>query len=180
MDFAIKPHVLVRLLDEELQRELGFPCGELSLPLQTLGALAVERATAIIVENKVNLLTLPTMPRFIGLGALGDGVTVLRHIPWLHSVRVIYWGDLDVEGFEILSSLRSIFPHAESFLMDQATLDTWDHLAGSGNGCARDVHRLADGERAALQRCSEENIRLEQERIPHEAVLAALMPLTAR
>ena len=75
-----EPHILVRLLDPQLQRELGFPCDEFSLPLRTLGVLAVQRATAIIVENKVNLLTLPPMRRFIGFGALGDGVTLLRDV----------------------------------------------------------------------------------------------------
>jgi hypothetical protein len=169
-----EPHILLRFLDIEIQRELGFPCSELSLPLETVRSLSVVRTSAIIVENKVNLLTLPSIPRFIGLGALGDGVTLLGRIPWLEAARVIYWGDIDVEGFEILSAVRAHYPHAESFLMDEQTLGTWGHLALPGNGFVRDVQRLSNGERAALSRCCAENIRLEQERIPHAAVIASI------
>jgi hypothetical protein len=64
--------------------------------------------------------------------------------------------------------------------MDQETLVAWNQLAGRGNGSVRDFHRLTNGERAALQCCCEENVRLEQERIPHEAVLAAFARLTAQ
>src|SRR5262245_14483114 len=99
-----EPHLYVRLLDRRLERELGFPCGEFSLPLRTLAELPARPAAVFIVENKINLLTLPPLERTLGLGALGKGVTLLRYLPWLGGVPIAYWGDLDVQGFEILSS----------------------------------------------------------------------------
>ena len=36
-----------------------------------------------------------------------------------------YWGDIDVQGFEILSQFRSYFPQTQSLLMDRATFDTY-------------------------------------------------------
>ena len=165
-----EPHLLVRLLDPALERELGLPCSELSLPLHTLGAMPVRAAAAIVVENKVNLLTLPSFPRGIGLGGLGHGVVLLRYLSWLNDTQIVYRGDLDTEGFEILSSLRAVFPHAHSFLMDLDTLGRGQPVAGTGR--KPDVPRhLTEVEQRAFLCCRNENLRLEQDRIPQAEVL---------
>jgi hypothetical protein len=170
-----EPHLHVRLLDPELQRELGFPCQEFSLPLETLATLPASPDTVLVVENRVNLLTLPPLPRTMGLGALGKGVTLLRYVPWLGSVPLVYWGDIDVQGFEILSSLRAIFPETHSILMDAATLDRRREHCTRGNAPGSlSLPHLTDAERAAYDRCRNENTRLEQERIPMEDVSAAI------
>jgi hypothetical protein len=175
-----EPHLHVRLLDSELQRELGFPWPEFSLPLETLAGLPAPPRAVFIVENRVNLLTLPPLPRTLGLGALGKGVTLLRYLPWLGSVPVVYWGDLDVQGFEILSSLRAIFPETGSVLMDAQTLARWEYLCTCGNAPGLEgLPHLTDSERAAYDRCRNKNLRLEQERLPKEAVLAAISRLDA-
>jgi hypothetical protein len=166
-----EPHLLVRLLDPTLESELGWPCSELSLPLHTLGAMLLRADVAIVVENKVNLLTLPCVPRGIGLGGLGNGVVLLRYVPWLKDMPIVYWGDVDVEGFEILSSLRAIFPSARSFLMNLAAMERWRHLAVPGTGRNQDLPaHLTDVEQQACLRCRDENLRLEQERIPQDVV----------
>ncbi len=127
---------------------------------------------AIIVENKVNLLTLPFSPRAIGLGGLGDGAVLLRYLSWLNHMQIVYWGDLDTEGFEILSSLRAIFPHVRSFLMDLNTLSHLQHLAVPGTGRKPDMPpHLTEVEQQAYIYCRDENHRLEQERIPQDKVL---------
>jgi Uncharacterized protein conserved in bacteria C-term(DUF2220) len=54
--------------------------------------------------------------RSIGLGALGRAVSEMRAVPWLATTPITYWGDLDVEGFQILSALRAAFPHTRSLL----------------------------------------------------------------
>jgi hypothetical protein len=173
-----EPHLHVRLLDPDLQRELGFPCPEFSLPLDTLARLPTRPGAVLVVENRVNLLTLPTLPRTLGLGALGRGVTLLRYLPWLGSVPVAYWGDLDIQGFEILSSLRAIFPQTRSILMDETALDRRRGLCTPGNapGAPRLPH-LTEAERAAYDRCRNECLRLEQERLPTEDVAAAIARL---
>jgi hypothetical protein len=170
-----EPHLHVRLLDRELELELGFPCPEFSLPLHTMAGLSARPAAAFIVESRVNLLTLPPLRRMLGLGALGESVTLLRYIPWLQGVPIVYWGDLDVQGFEILSSLRAILPQTRSILMDHGTLGRWRHLCTCGHSPGCEVPpRLADSERAAFLRCRDQNLRLEQERLPKEEVSAVL------
>jgi hypothetical protein len=162
-----EPQLHVRLLDPSLRQELSLPWSEFSLPLHTLAKLPVRKTSAVVVENKVNLLTLPALDRTIGLGGLGRGVTILRHVPWLKQMPMAYWGDIDVEGFEILSALRAVFPQTCSVLMDLATLDRWCHLASQGKGRTPDVPvHLSDQERAAFLCCRERNLRLEQERLP--------------
>jgi hypothetical protein len=162
----------VRLLDPILEQELGWPCSELSIPLHTLGAMPLRADLAIIVENKVNLLTLPSFPRAVGLGGLGDGAVLLRYLSWLNETQIVYWGDLDTEGFEILSSLRAVFPHARSFLMDPDTFGRWRHFSVSGTGGKPDIPpHLNEVEQQAFLRCRDENLRLEQERIPQDEVV---------
>ncbi|MCE9556567.1 MAG: DUF2220 domain-containing protein, partial [Planctomycetes bacterium] len=160
-------HVVLRLLDPDLQCELNIPWPELSLPLSALAALPVGVAEVVIVENKVNLLTLPPRRRTIGLGALGRAVSELHSVRWLATVPVTYWGDLDVEGFEILSSLRAEFPHVRSLLMDDATLNRHRLLAGSGTGRRPSPPpHLTTQELLAFDYCLNQNARVEQERIP--------------
>lgn len=167
-----EPHLLVRLLDPALAQELGWPCAELSLPLHTLGAMPVHADLAIIVENKVNLLTLPCFPRGIALGGLGHGAVLLRYLVWLNQMRIVYWGDLDTEGFEILSAVRAVFPQAQSFLMDLDALDRWRQLAVAGTGRKPDMPpHLIDTEQRAYICCRDENVRVEQERLPQIGVL---------
>jgi hypothetical protein len=171
-----EPHVMIRFLDERLRQEAGFPTSELSLPVSALRDLTLREPRVLIVENKVNVLTLPGVERGISLGALGFGVTILRDIPWLTASRVAYWGDIDVEGFAILSSLRLFLSAAKSLLMDDATLLRWRSLCAGVSSVARNnktpspPSRLTEPELAAFHICREENLRLEQERLPQNAV----------
>jgi hypothetical protein len=164
-------HAFIRFLDSDLQHEVNCPWPELSLPLSVLATFPISNAKAVIVENKVNLLTLRLCPRTIGLGALGRAVSELRAVPWLATVPIYYWGDLDVEGFQILSALRAEFPHTKSMLMDAAAVRRYQSIAGSGTGnsWSRPAHLTSD-EASAFDICSEGNLRIEQERIPLDDV----------
>jgi len=167
-----EPHYLVRLLDEELKGELSFPGAEISLPLNTLAALPIVRTHVVLIENKVNLLTFPYVKRGIALGGLGQGIEVLLGLPWLQTNRVTYWGDIDIEGLSILSRLRERCPHAKSILMDDECLKRYESLWIGGNEAAGGVPLLLDaGEERAFELCRQAKLRLEQERIPQDAIL---------
>ena len=88
--------------DRDLLPELDLPCDELSLPLRSLANLPIRKTTIVIVENRLNLLTLPALKRAIGIRGEGKAVTRLHRLNWLHDNRIIYWGDIDVDGFLIL------------------------------------------------------------------------------
>lgn len=170
-----RPHYLLRILDEELQRALGLPFDELSLPAESIAKLAERGQRVIIVENKVSLLALPPMPSTLALGGLGNGVTQLSDIKWLSTCKVIYWGDLDADGFRILDRLRAVLPQVESCLMDRTIVDQYSHLATQGNGDqAQDVRHLHQNELQCYQHLCQNNLRIEQEHLPSELIQTAL------
>lgn len=171
-----EPHLLVRFLDPQVQRQFASPWAECSIPLHTLAEMNVRPARVLIVENKVNLLTLPMMPHTLGMGALGYGVTELRLINWLQHAQITYWGDVDVDGFKILSHLRKIFPQTKSLLMDRATLQRWRDEIGERvqPKPSEPPPGLTAAERDAFENCTTQGWRIEQEKIPQSQVLTVL------
>jgi hypothetical protein len=159
--------IRTRFLDTDLQRKLLFPVSDLAIPLHSFGELDLQGIRVLIVENKVNLLTLPPLLNTVAIGGLGDAITLLKYAPWLRNTRIVYWGDFDVDGFRILSNIRTIFPAVQSLLMDVETLERFTHLFTKGNGRLIETPPFLNAdETAAFIRCRDENIRLEQERIP--------------
>lgn len=167
-----RPHFLVRILDGELQSELGLPFDELSLPAESLSQLPVSHARILIVENKVNLLTLPSLERTIALGGLGNGVTQLGDIRWLVENPIYYWGDLDAEGFIILDRLRQSIGRVQSVLMSPTVLNTFENLATPGNASKpKELKYLNALERECYENLCRTNRRLEQEHLPIHVLL---------
>lgn len=175
-------HVGVRLLDPALASELSFPCEELSLPLAGLAGLAGLPARGVrvfVVENRVNLFTFPPVNRGIAIEGRGYAAAELRRVRWLADAPMTYWGDLDIDGFRILSNLRAIFSQTRSLLMDGETFGRWRDLAVAGTGASPALpSHLTDAERDAFERCRSDNLRLEQERIPQAFVTEAVTSLS--
>ena len=173
-----QPHRAMRLLDTALGVELGLPFDELSLPLRSITRLPVKDVTAFVVENDLNLLTLPAFRRGIGIRGEGNAVNRLESVKWLNHCRILYWGDIDVEGFQILSRLRSLFPHVRSIVMNMETIKRHDAVLGIGNGATPPAPtNLTPEEAAAFEYCVQHNARLEQEKIEQafvEKTFAAL------
>ncbi len=166
-----RPHLRLRLLDDELLDESGLPFEELSLPADSINRLPVENVTVFVVENKVNLLTLPSIPRGIAIGGLGKAISLFRDIGWLEAATIYYWGDLDVEGFEMLCQFREIFPHTKSLMMNLETYRRFAQLAIDWPNQSRFTPTLlVDSEQLAFQFVLENRKRLEQERIPQSFV----------
>lgn len=175
----VRSHLMIRLLDESLRAELGLPFGELSLTADSIGSLPVASLRVYIVENKVNLLTLPAMKRSIGLGGLGKAVSLLRNIGWLSSVPIFYWGDFDVEGFEMLSQIRAIFPETKSLLMNRETFEQFENLAIPWTNQSRfEPQHLTESELKLYHHLRNKKLRLEQERIPQAYIASELCRLS--
>jgi hypothetical protein len=171
-------HRAIRVLDEALADELKLPFCELSLPIRSIAKLRVSKATVVILENDLNLLTLPPIVRGLGIRGEGNAVSRLEQLKWLDQNRVFYWGDIDVEGLLILSRLRNLFPHIESVLMDAATLTQHSSLVIKGNDLEpRMPTNLSPMEAEAFLECLQRNLRLEQESIPQSSVDLAFTAL---
>jgi len=174
-----RTHILLRILDPQLQNELDLRFDELSLPTDFLDQLQPNSPIVFIVENKVNLLTLPLMKNTLAIGGIGRAISLLREVHWLHDAKVIYWGDLDVEGFEMLSQCREMFEQTKSFLMDLKTVQGFSDLAIEWQNISRSVPKMLDeSELAAYHSLLQKRLRLEQERIPQAFVLKSLREMS--
>ncbi|EJW98535.1 hypothetical protein EVA_13353 [gut metagenome] len=95
----------------------------------------------------------------------------------MQQTPLYYWGDLDAQGFEILSQFRGYFPQTRSLFMDRTTFDRFfENDEGSVSHVAVALH-LTPEEQAGYDLVKEHNWRLEQEKIPQRYVLERLPAL---
>lgn len=160
--------VHIRFLDDQLRARYALPLNELCVPCSQLAGLDFSGQICVMTENKMTFLTLPPLPNTIAILGGGFKVGSLAALSWLRDCPIIYWGDLDAQGFQILSQLRSIFPHVISLMMDEATLAAFAEFCVSGTPCrVRLLPHLTAEEHALFLRLAQEEHRLEQERISH-------------
>lgn len=168
-----QPCIRFRILDNELL--LDGQLDDVSLPKQSFASLAIPCRHVYVVENLMNFLTFPKLPASIVIWGKGFALESLKGAAWLSSKNVFYWSDLDVQGFQMLSQLRSYFPQTQSMLMGSGVLETFrDYcVKGTLSNCQSLPHLTAE-EEAVFQYVADGNIRLEQERIPHRFLLETL------
>jgi len=171
--FGLRPFeamIRMRFLDPELQRAAGVDQEEFGLPVDRLRAVGWPIRRVVIVENARCLLTLPRQPGSGTLGLFGHGYRVsnFSRLDWLAGCEIFYWGDIDVQGYEILSDLRGVWSHAKSMLMDRATVDAFgETAAGEGKPSQRRREPALEADEFEVWRwCRDHNRRIEQERIP--------------
>ena len=160
-----------RLLDDALLP--GWRFRQFTVGLKDLNHLGELPAhTILITENRTNFLTLPLTAGTIALQGQGYAVSRLRRAPFLGTKRIIYWGDLDAQGFEILAVLRRAFPQTESLMMDA---ETWARFPGyrvdgvkSRNQAEQFLPFLHHEEAELFGTISSVDKRLEQERLPQD------------
>lgn len=170
-----EPLLRLRLLDPALQLALQWPSSDLSLPFSQATGLSLAGKRVIITENKMNFLTLPLLPDTVALWGQGFQVHALRSVTWLHHCTIQYWGDLDVQGFQILAQVRALFPQTQALLMDRATFDAFAGFVVPGTPTPHTAPtQLTPAERELYDHLVANSLRLEQERI-HQAYVCQLL-----
>lgn len=162
-----------------------FPKGlsEITLRTEELAALEITVDTIFVVENEISYLAFPVVPNSIVVFGSGFGLATLRDIPWLDSKEIVYWGDIDTHGFDILHRLRARFASVQSILMDHQTLlahpQQWVKEPSPTN---RALTNLTDVEEALYHDLIEDRygqgVRLEQERVRFSLLKQALQHWT--
>ena len=163
-----EPVVRFRVLDKAMSQMLFSGIDDLSVPINQFQEVEIPVEVVYIVENKMNMLTFPPIQKSIVVWGHGFGVDLLKDVTWLKSKKIFYWGDLDAQGFQILSEIKTHFPQVESFLMDR---ETFDLFYESGFGTETNVENnlfLTPEEEKMFDFLKEGNYRLEQEKIPFE------------
>jgi len=169
--------IRVRFCDSEMapygMRDVSAPAGDLT-------QLTIAPAIVLVLENLVTMLALPELPGVVAVLGQGYAVERLNEISWIANAKVLYWGDLDVDGFRILSMIRLQLPQARSILMDLDTVQAcWD-LGVPDVRDTKPVSELTAAEASALAQlrtatgAGGANWRIEQERIPWEFALRTL------
>lgn len=169
-----EPTVRMRLLDRTLAKKLFYGLDDITIPVSLFLKLQIPISKVYIVENKVNFLTFPLIPNSIVIWGKGYGVASIKESELLKSIDLIYWGDLDAQGFEILSQFRSYFAHVKSLLMDKATFDNYfEKECGTPSKISVKLN-LTTEEEELYQYIKVNNYRLEQEKIPQRYVIEQL------
>lgn len=166
-----EPLIRIRSLDSALTEQIGW--SDLSIPLPDFCCFPYKCKRLFITENKMNFLTLPTLPNSIAVWSGGGfNISYLKDINWIKEVKCYYWGDLDAQGMQILNQFRSYYPQVVSLMMDEETLQQYKELLKEGTPTTiQQLPHLTTKEYELYLYLQKNNQRLEQERIPHlEAV----------
>ena len=164
-----------RVLDERLLERYALPVRDLSTPVAQFASLNLSSHPFVITENEMTFLTLPMLPNSFGLFGKGFAVEALASVTWLEKCPILYWGDLDAHGFQILSQLRGYFPNVVSLMMDEVTLRTFGAFKVSGaTSKVTALPNLTPEEARVFDLLVKNEVRLEQERISHDYAVREL------
>ncbi|GGD70373.1 hypothetical protein GCM10011514_38060 [Emticicia aquatilis] len=175
------PLIRLRILDKNL-----FINGlsDVSLPISQLESLFIQYQIkqVFIAENQMCILTFPEIPKSIIIFGSGKAVSNLSKISWLKSKIIYYWGDLDVEGFQILSELRYFKSDAISLMMNFDCFEKFsvEGLSKGKNSVKSIPPNLSEKEVVLfkyLKNLPIDRCRLEQEKIPQWYVEKCLTEL---
>ena len=118
------------------------------------------------------------MPHSIAVWGKGFAIESLKNIEWLAEKEIYYWSDLDVQGLQMLSQLRSYYPQTKSFLMQIEILEKYREFIVSGTPSKTEsLAHLFEEEMILYTHLSGKNLRLEQERIDQDFILNSLLLL---
>ena len=174
--------IQMKLLDQELKVKYAFPFTNLSIPLSEFQQLNLEYHNCFITENKVNFSTLPNLKNSFAIWGQGYAIQSLKSVTWLLPCPIFYWGDLDVDGFKILSQLRSYFPQMVSVMMDMETFETFQEFAVADIKTSTfRLSHLTDEEQVVYSYLALNQKRLEQEHITNDYasnILAKINPVS--
>jgi hypothetical protein len=164
-----EPLVRFRILDKQICETCFSGINDISIPVSQFEQLHIPVERALIVENKTNLLmvalTFPEMEKTIVIFGSGYKAQNLKDVLWFKNVELLYWGDLDVQGFEILSQFRGYFPQTKSILMDRETFDKFfEQDTGTPTKITVKLN-LTNDETQLYEHLKMNNWRLEQEKV---------------
>lgn len=148
----------------------------------------------VISENKDTAIHFPALARGISVEGVGRGGRTVAAFEWIkHAPTVVYWGDMDRDGYEILNGYRIDFERdLDSILMDIATYKEFEPFGTNHDqngrdlvvGAPRVVDRLRTTELEVylclLHPEHSGNRRIEQERIPLTRALSEVERLVSR
>lgn len=164
-----EPQIRFKVLDKIIAEKFFSGIDDIAIPVSQFEKLTLPIKKVLIVENKTTLyttLTLPKMNDTIAIFGSGFGVYNLKNVCWFDNLELLYWGDIDVQGFEILSQFRTYFPQTKSIFMDKKTFEFFfEEDKGTQTNISVKLN-LTDEEEQLYSILKINSWRLEQEKIP--------------
>lgn len=168
-----EPQIRFKVLDKSIAEKFFSGIDDIAIPGIQFETLNLPIKKVLVVENKTTLyttLTLPKMSDTITIFGSGYSVYNLKNARWFDNLDLFYWGDIDVQGFEILSQFRTYFPKTKSILMDKQTFDQFfENDKGTPTNISTKLN-LTDEEQQLYDILKTNNWRLEQEKITFDYV----------
>ena len=167
-----KDWLLVKPLCEQTRALLG---GLLLLRLSsdTLQDFELPARNILVIENEQSCLALSNVRNTIAVSGGGKNISWMK-AGWLVDKNVGYWGDIDSEGFAILSDARSKLSSITPLMMDEPTVKTFaKRMVPEPDSVSKDPVALTETELALFKGLRADQYadkRLEQERLPMEYV----------
>lgn len=133
-----EPLIRIRILDENIAKKYFSGLVDLSIPQSEFNHLNINCKRIFILENKTNFsnifnfLTMPDLKDSIAIFGKGFQLELLKNASWLYEKDIVYWGDIDAHGFQMLSQLRSYFPQTQSLMMDFETFHEFRNFCVDG------------------------------------------------
>ncbi len=189
LEFRERPHVVrFRYLDPDYLASGGrtHDCwveGDCAEP-------AYAPSVVIICENRDSALWFKPLAE--GIAVQGDGMAgaaVIGRIEWVARAPVVlYWGDIDRQGFQILSKYREGGLGVQSLLMDETTYWRFERFGTYVDKRGKKIDALPGAQALAGLRADENGLylklcaedfegprRIEQERIPLDLAQQTVM-----
>jgi hypothetical protein len=136
--------------------------------------------TVLISENKDTAIHFPALPRGISVEGAGfAGAQAISTFDWLtRAPHIVYWGDMDADGFEIVDQYRRAGLSVTSLFMDRTAYERYERFGtmtdARGNplpaSCRKPLSHLTIVERELYELLTDPHWqrvrRIEQEKIP--------------
>ncbi len=167
-----KDWLLIKPLCAQVSAALGgLPL--LRLSSDTLLEFELPASNILIIENEQSCLALNSISDTIAISGGGKNIAWMR-AGWLAAKRVAYWGDIDSEGLNILSNVRSKLSSVTPLMMDATTIEAYqERMVAEPNSVLNEPIALTEEELVlfkGLRSGKYANTRLEQERLPIDYV----------
>nr|WP_233258180.1 Wadjet anti-phage system protein JetD domain-containing protein [Micromonospora sp. S4605] len=105
---------------------------------------AYQPQVVVISENKDTAIHFPELPGGISVEGVGRGAGAIAALPWLTAApHIVYWGDMDADGLEILNEFRAAGIPAVSMFMDPAAYATWERFGTNEDARGRPLRARA-------------------------------------
>lgn len=149
----------------------------LQLDTQTLLHQPLPSKRILVIENKAQIAaSLPELDDTIVVAGGGYNTAWLS-ATWLPEKQIAYWGDLDEDGFAILSQARTRLPQLPSLMMNTQPLDLFKNfITQDSSHHLLPPENLTESEHAAWLALhqTQPNQRLEQEYFAADFIAAEL------